>query len=53
MDPSDVRIETFRSQHQAAFATLNRAWLLRYNLVEPADESQHDGDFQARRRRFE
>lgn len=38
----DVRIDSFRPEHQAAFATLNRAWLLHYNLLEPADESQLD-----------
>jgi RimJ/RimL family protein N-acetyltransferase len=35
-----VRIETFRPEHQPAFAALNREWLVGYGLIEPHDEEQ-------------
>lgn len=35
-----ISIETFRPEHGEKFAELNREWLLRYNLLEPADEEQ-------------
>jgi GNAT superfamily N-acetyltransferase len=35
-----VLIDTFRPEDQQAFAQLNRAWLLQYNLLEPPDERQ-------------
>ena len=36
----DVVIDQFRAADQAAFASLNRAWLTDHGLLEPADESQ-------------
>jgi putative acetyltransferase len=33
-----VTIDTFRPEHAAAFDALNRAWLIAYQLLEPADE---------------
>jgi ribosomal protein S18 acetylase RimI-like enzyme len=33
-------IDRFRAEDQAAFASLNRAWLTEHGLLEPADESQ-------------
>ena len=33
-----VTIDTFRPEHAAAFDALNRAWLVAYQLLEPADE---------------
>jgi GNAT superfamily N-acetyltransferase len=35
-----IRIDTFRTVHAAAFAALNRAWLVDNDLYEPADEPQ-------------
>lgn len=36
----NVEIDAFRSEHATRFAELNRAWLERYNLMEPAEEEQ-------------
>jgi GNAT superfamily N-acetyltransferase len=36
--PMTVMIDTFRPEHAAAFDALNRAWLVAYGLLEPADE---------------
>jgi putative acetyltransferase len=36
----NVHIETFRPEHEQAFATLNRAWLVQHGLLEPPDENQ-------------
>jgi GNAT superfamily N-acetyltransferase len=36
----NVHIETFRPEHEQAFATLNRAWLVQHGLLEPPDEDQ-------------
>jgi putative acetyltransferase len=36
----DAEIVPLRTEHAAAFATLNRAWLDAYALYEPADEPQ-------------
>jgi N-acetylglutamate synthase-like GNAT family acetyltransferase len=33
-----ITIEPFRPEHAAAFAELNRAWLVEHGLLEPADE---------------
>lgn len=33
-----MQIETYRSEHAAAFEALNRAWLVDNGLLEPADE---------------
>jgi putative acetyltransferase len=33
-----VVIDTFRPEHAAAFDSLNRGWLIAYDLLEPADE---------------
>ena len=35
-----ISIDTFRPEHLSRFAELNREWLLRYDLLEPADEAQ-------------
>ena len=32
--------DVFRPEHSAAFAALNRAWLVEYRLLEPPDELQ-------------
>lgn len=40
-----VRVETFRQEHQPAFAALNREWLVQYGLIEPHDEEQLDDPF--------
>ena len=34
----DIRIEHFRPEHAARFESLNRAWLVEHDLIEPADE---------------
>lgn len=36
----NVEIGPFRPEHASAFAELNREWLVRYNILEPADEAQ-------------
>ena len=36
----DVLIDTYRPEDQPAFASLNRAWLTEYGLLEPPDERQ-------------
>jgi GNAT superfamily N-acetyltransferase len=36
----NVHIQTFRPEHEQAFATLNRAWLVQHGLLEPPDEDQ-------------
>ena len=33
-----MKIESFRTEHTAAFEALNRAWLVGHGLLEPADE---------------
>lgn len=35
-----IEIETFRSEHARRFGELNREWLERHSLMEPADEEQ-------------
>ena len=35
-----IRIDTYRPEHAARFAELNREWLVRYNLLEAGDEAQ-------------
>ena len=35
---SAVRIEQFRPEHHARYESLNRAWLVEHDLIEPADE---------------
>ena len=35
-----IQIDTFRPEHAARFAELNREWLEKYNLMEPSDERQ-------------
>jgi ribosomal protein S18 acetylase RimI-like enzyme len=35
-----VEIGLFRPEHSTRFAELNREWLEKYNLLEPADEEQ-------------
>jgi ribosomal protein S18 acetylase RimI-like enzyme len=35
-----VEIAPFRPEHASRFAELNREWLQRYNLMEPANEEQ-------------
>lgn len=35
-----VEIDTYRPEHASRFGELNRAWLERYNLMEPAEEEQ-------------
>ena len=35
-----IEIETFRSAHARRFGELNREWLERHSLMEPADEEQ-------------
>jgi GNAT superfamily N-acetyltransferase len=35
-----IHIDIFRPEHAARFAELNRAWLVRYNLLEAGDEAQ-------------
>jgi putative acetyltransferase len=37
---TDIAIDTFRPEHAAGFAELNRAWLVAYGLLEPPDEAQ-------------
>lgn len=37
---TNIKIDTFRSKYAARFAELNRAWLERYNLMEPVEEEQ-------------
>src|SRR6476469_5604966 len=37
-----IEIETFTAEHAAAFAALNRAWLVGHDLIEPHDEEQLD-----------
>lgn len=36
----NVHIETFKPEHEQAFAALNRAWLVEHGLLEPPDEDQ-------------
>ena len=33
-----THITTFRPEHATAFGALNRAWLVKYDLLEAADE---------------
>ena len=35
-----VEIDIYRPEHASRFGELNRAWLERYNLMEPAEEEQ-------------
>lgn len=35
-----IRIDTYRPEHAARFAELNREWLVRYNLLESSDQAQ-------------
>lgn len=37
---ADVKIDRFEPRDGAAFAALNRAWLVGHGLIEPADEKQ-------------
>ena len=37
---NDLRIESFRPEHAAAYEALNRTWLVEHDLLEPADEPQ-------------
>lgn len=36
----NFEIDTFRPKHAGRFGELNRAWLERYNLMEPSEEEQ-------------
>lgn len=35
-----MKIDTYRPEHAARFAELNREWLLQYGLLEPIDAAQ-------------
>jgi hypothetical protein len=37
---TQIEIDTYVSEHARRFGELNREWLERYNLMEPAEEEQ-------------